>query len=326
MTAVYKYRANLFDKEKKIRQDTKSLLDGEFFASPFKSLNDPFEGSIDLPTSKKDEHWVTPLIQKIYKAGIYSLAKPLKEEEFPSNELMWAHYANAHQGFCIEYDLEKLTEGSYVKGFDLSNSIHVAYESESPAIVENDSIFKVHKKAFGTKSKYWEYENEVRLVFDSRGVKPIANEAIQSIYFGLNIGYNERQAIIDALKGNKISFFQINRVGYLYKLIATELNFDIEYEIVSTRHNHRVENYTILYRSSCKDKNSMDSFIRELRKKYTKPTNFTIIDDIRVNEIIEKHKSVITDFEIDLLTEHWVAYSSFEAPDTVWMYPEKYNK
>ena len=41
-----------------------------------------------------------------YSAGVYSLIKPLDNETFPCSELMWAHYADSHKGFCIEYDLD----------------------------------------------------------------------------------------------------------------------------------------------------------------------------------------------------------------------------
>lgn len=326
MGSVYKYRANLFDKENGFRQDTEYIKDGEFFASPLKWLNDPFEASIDLPVAKKDEHWVTPLIQKISKAGIYSLAKPKKDELFPKDELMWAHYANSHQGFCIEYDLERLSQGSFVKGFDIDDTIHVGYEDDNPRITENDSYDTVQTKTFGTKSKSWEKENEVRMVFKTNGIKPIADGAIRAIYFGLRMDLNERQEIVNILSQQNIKFFQINRIGISYKLSAIELDTSFKYEIVSTRHNGRVENYTILYKSDCKDKNTMTKFIHQLRESYIKPTNFTIIDDIRVNKILEKPSGAMTDSEIELLTEHWVALSTFDAPEYVWMYPEKWNK
>lgn len=325
MVIVYKYRANIFDKEKVFRQDTKSLIDGEFFASPFKWLNDPFEASVDLSPYPKDDHWVIPLEQRIYSAGIYSLAKPKEGELFPESELMWAHYANSHQGFCIEYDLNKLTEGSYVKGFNLTNTIHVKYEDNNPKIVEQDSVFTVQTKAFGTKSKPWVYENEIRLVFETSGVKPIADGAIRSIYFGLNIGNEERQKIIDALKDRDVKFYQINRVGKLYKLVAVELFFGIDYGIISTNHNDRVENYNILYTSINKDKNSMEKFVRHLRAIYTKPANFTIVDDMRASVILNDYKprNQMTKEEIEIMSEHWIALSTFDAPDNVWMYPEK---
>lgn len=325
MPTVYKYRANLFDEKKGFRQDTKSLIDGEFFAAPFKLLNDPFEASVELPKSQDQEHWVTPLIQRIYSAGIYSLAKLKEDELFPENELMWAHYANSHQGFCIEYDLDKLTEGNYTKGFNISNVIRVEYADENPKITEPDNMFTVQKKAFGTKSKPWKYENEVRLVFETNGVKPIANGAIKSIYLGLNIGFSEWTSIIDGLKGSNVEFYQIIRIGKLYKLQCVKLDFNYEYEVVRENHNNVVENYTILYKSNNKDENSILRFIKQLRQKYHRIANFIIIDDLRADKILNDYKprNEMTVEEIRIMSEHWVALSTFDAPDIVFMYPEK---
>ena len=103
----YKYRANFAD-EKGNRRDTDSLIKGELYAPKMKDLNDPFEGSVELPLSQEHEHWVTPLLQESYRAGVYSMSKRKEEEEYPCNELLWAHYANSHKGFCIEYDLDEL--------------------------------------------------------------------------------------------------------------------------------------------------------------------------------------------------------------------------
>lgn len=324
MNIAFKYRSNIFDKEKGYRQDTKSLLDGIFYAPLFKQLNDPFEASVELPNHPDHDHWVTPLKQNIYGVGVYSLVKPKEGELFPSNELMWAHYANSHQGFCIEYDLDILKD-NLTKDFDIRNYIHVEYANESPVITEGEDIFSIQRKVFGTKSIPWEYESEIRLVFEKGGIKPIANDAIKSIYFGLNIGFNEWKAIIDSLKGKGIDFYQIVRVGKSYKLSCVKLDFDLTYQIISTRHNRNVENYTILYNSQNKDKNSMSSFVKQLRVEYNHLANFTIIDDLRTDQILNDYKprNLMSNEEIEMMSEHWIAYSSFDAPDVVFMYPEK---
>lgn len=61
-------------------------------------------------------------------------------------------------------------------------------------------IFWHPKKVFGTKSLAWEYENEIRLVFLESGIKHYSQEIVTGIYFGLNIGLEERNLIINKLK------------------------------------------------------------------------------------------------------------------------------
>ena len=102
---VYKYRANLFNEKEKRRRDTESLLKNEFYAAKFKELNDPFECSFDLQMKDSDKTTFYNSINPL-DVGIYSLGMLQQEELFPSHELMWAHYANNHKGFCVAYDVK----------------------------------------------------------------------------------------------------------------------------------------------------------------------------------------------------------------------------
>lgn len=323
MTKAYKYRANLIVDGKK--RDTEQLLGNIFYAANLRVLNDPFEGSVELPKSKSQEHWVTPLVQAVYDVGIYSLSKPKEHETFPNNELLWAHYSNSHKGFCIEYDLDMLTE-NLSRDFDISDKINVSYEDERPEVSETDSLFQVRKKVFGTKSLAWKYENEVRLVFSKGGLKNLyQKKAISAIYFGLNISLEDRRAIITGMTGKDVDFYQVERIENSYRLKSTKLLFDYSHEIVNVEHRPTVDNYMILYKSPNKDKNTMQEFIEIFRTKLNRPTNITVIDDIRSKSILMNYKprSLMSNEEIDIQAKHWIAYSSFDAPECVWMYPEK---
>ncbi|WP_319505800.1 DUF2971 domain-containing protein [Bacteroides graminisolvens] len=322
MTKAYKYRANLIVDGK--TRDTEQLLGDVFYAANLRVLNDPFEGSVELPTSNAHEHWVTPLIQAVYDVGIYSLSKPEEHETFPNNELLWAHYSNSHKGFCIEYDLDILTE-NLSRDFDLSDKINVSYEDERPEVSETDSLLQVRKKVFGTKSLAWKYENEVRLVFSKGGLKPVSEKAISAIYFGLNISLEDRRAIITGMPGRNIDFYQVERIENSYKLKVTKLLFDYSYEIVNVEHRPTVDNYMILYKSPNKDENTMQEFIEIFRRKLNRPTNITVIDDIRAKSILMNYKPrpLMSNEEINIQAKHWIAHSLFDAPECVWVYPEK---
>ena len=165
MKRAYKYRANIIVNGEK--RDTLQLSQGILYAPNIENLNDPFEGSVELPKSYKYEQWVTPLVQRLYSSGIYSLSKPQINETFPCNELLWAHYANSHKGFCIEYDLDKLSNNISCD-FDITNVINVTYKSNRPKVFNNEDVFLTQQKVFGTKSMVWEYENEVRLIFKKK--------------------------------------------------------------------------------------------------------------------------------------------------------------
>lgn len=320
---VYKYRANLLDEKTKKRRDTESLIKGEFYAAKFKELNDPFECSFDLQMKDSDKTFFYKPIN-LFDVGIYSLGMLQKEESFPSHELMWAHYANSHKGFCIEYDLDKIQQTGH---YDLRNQITIKYQLDMPVINKEDfnDILGIQKKVFGTKSLAWEYENEIRLVFLKSGIKNHSKDIITGIYFGLNIGLEERNLIINDLKDKNIKFYQINRINNAYKLLCSELNdSDISnYKIIRKSSNAIVDNYNILYLGTNKDKVTMQNFVNEFRRGKQKPTNITIFDDIRVDKCIDKGASNTTEEEKQLLAEHWITYASFDVAPAIWMYPER---
>lgn len=183
MGKVYKYRANTIIDGKK--RDTVNLVQNVLYAANRRELNDPFESAVEFPKADAHKHWVSSLKEDLHDVGIYSLSKPRDDETFPCNELLWAHYANSHKGFYIEYDLEALV-GMTSRGFDIRNVIHISYQEERPKIAEEDriDILKLQKKLLGTKSKAWKCENEVRLVFYTSGEKTVSKNAITAIYFG----------------------------------------------------------------------------------------------------------------------------------------------
>ena len=250
------------------------------------------------------------------------MSKQKEGENFPCNELLWAHYANSHKGFCIEYDLDKLD--TCITSI-IDYRIDVEYQENKPTISSDDSIEIKIKKAFSTKSLAWDYENEYRLIFSSYGLKQIAFEAIRAIYFGLNMPLAERNAIVNGLKDKGIEFYQIERVGKDYKLSASKLLFDYTHEIVNIEELPTVTNYIIWYKSPNKDKSSIEDFVQRVRKDLSPNSNITLIDDMSVLPILVNYKlrPAMTKEEIETQAKHWIGYSTFDAPESVGIYPER---
>ena len=159
----YKYRANIAVNDKGNLRDIETLIKDELWASSLTDLNDPFEATyIDnieralalfesvFGANIKDvkKYWEELILFK-NNIGIYSLA--LSQADYPDNELMWAHYANSHKGFCIEYDIEKLQDSENYT-FDV-NRMKIEYKNEPPIIglddIYNKDGFLI--KMFGTK-------------------------------------------------------------------------------------------------------------------------------------------------------------------------------
>jgi hypothetical protein len=324
MRIAYKYIANSVVDDSGILRDTSTICGNMLFASKYEHLNDPFECSARFSTNKaKDRSFDANLQRDVFQAGIYSLCLKQIDEKFPSNETMWAHYANSHKGFCIAYDLDIL-EDSLSSDFDLLCKLDVKYQDNSPVIDEQDSFQVMREKLFARKSKAWKSEHETRLIFKTDGLKPIPQNAIVAIYFGLNMTLKERNCIINGIKCNDITYFQIERIPNCYKLKATEIMdiSDIDYEVLAFERLPRVDNYEILYKSEAKDKNTIEAFIKHLRKGLSRPSNLNLVDDARALKLMAWNYTPNAS-ELQFISEHWIAMSTFDAPDYVSYYPQR---
>lgn len=217
---LFKYRGGEF------QRDLKSLEENYFWAPVRKNLNDPCEGLFDqemifeelslidqllhgMSSDRKNDSFnnLKASIQTVFdfvdKSGIYSLSQS------PLEELLWAHYAASHTGFCIEYDLHELIkyeENDYT-------TINVNYEA-SPKSVKFEDITQhqngiILQKMLGIKSKAWAYEAETRVVTSSSGAHSYDYRAVKAIYFGLRMKENEKQTLMTTLKGRGIRYFQV---------------------------------------------------------------------------------------------------------------------
>jgi hypothetical protein len=77
------------------------------------------------------------------------------------NLLMWAHYANNGQGFCIEYEVDWDHQTPDIR------YVPVQYSSAVPELCFSEAMFTPHQflqRVIASKHSDWAYEQEVRLV------------------------------------------------------------------------------------------------------------------------------------------------------------------
>jgi hypothetical protein len=141
----------------------------------------------------------------------------------PNNNLMWSHYANSHNGFCIEWD------GNYIKPAKVhyQNSIPrfelIKLIKHNYGIQNNEPIIQDPWLTLTTKLSEWSYEQEYRLQL-SNSMKNIITkdfgemalvktkpEWIKSIVFGYRMPKNTRQYIINNLPN--VSIFKEIQIG-----------------------------------------------------------------------------------------------------------------
>jgi hypothetical protein len=78
-----------------------------------------------------------------------------------SNLLMWAHYAESHNGVCLEFNLANET---------LCGALRCSYLPEFPLLKLHDDSDDAALLILLSKSEVWSYEQEYRLVAQERAV------------------------------------------------------------------------------------------------------------------------------------------------------------
>lgn len=241
MVSVFKYRGGDWTI---VKRDLSSLSKNQLYAAPFSSLNDPFEstvivdnesfdvGGLILSRSRrvKPEHTqkftsnlkdaADKFVNITKNFGVYSLSRTA------TDELLWAHYANSHQGFCLEFDLDKLMtykmEGEKVLDVDYASCPPVISMAELVDFGESqDGLFK---KLVATKSNRWNYEQEIRVCVGEPGSKEYDFRALKAIYFGARCSQRLIRLTMRLLRGRSLRYYQMRLALNSYNLEAIEIS------------------------------------------------------------------------------------------------------
>jgi hypothetical protein len=122
------------------------------------------------------------------------------------NEIMWAHYSDNHQGICLEIDADKFVKENKEQIADFIFE-SVTYGQHKKLSFIGDSqmdkeqniqkfIRANYKDLLLRKSKYWERENEKRLlIFNKHQMYLNIKKSLTAIYFGLEMPYAYKPSI-----------------------------------------------------------------------------------------------------------------------------------
>lgn len=240
MTKVFKYRGGDWGV---VKRDLRSLAKNELFAAPFASLNDPFEATVLIDQKSFEvgslflgwaigakssevkgarsefEKAVAEFINFTKGVGIYSLSKTAKDE------LLWAHYANSHQGFCLEFDLERLLAYK----LEADEVLEVQYASKPPKVTMVELVAsdrgKVNllKKLVATKSLRWKYEEEIRICVGKAGFREYDFRALTAVYFGVRCSRRLIRLAMRLLRGRGLKYYQMQLIENSYELTKIEI-------------------------------------------------------------------------------------------------------
>lgn len=210
------------------------LINSEITLSNPLLMNDPFDSIALLWSNQnnwnrfasgvRNNHEYYAAAFKKYRIRSFTRNKITSRK----NNLMWAHYADDHKGFCIEYCLMPEIHNTH-NIVDLSFSVlqNVNYDKNNDDVLKNRSLST--SDAFASKDKVWNYENEVRLLFFNPNFQkdfetiPLGKSYISAIYFGFKCP-EENIRLIKKILGDKIKYYQMKQAkGKIYSLEPTEI-------------------------------------------------------------------------------------------------------
>lgn len=215
--------ANNSDIENHFDKNLGPILREEYekLPKPFKEAV-PFSAFLAFAETKKDEmragavemaQKAMPIIRETLYVGFEKNIGILSLTENHKNLLMWAHYANSHQGFVIKFD------GTH-EFFDQRKSEHdqlrhlkkIKYSPQRVSLTLNKVT---NFDAFLVKGNDWEYEQEWRIIFSlADAAHTIQSEphdiylfqlpfpAIKSILIGARASKETKERILDTVTSN----------------------------------------------------------------------------------------------------------------------------
>lgn len=127
-----------------------------------------------------------------------------------THNLMWAHYASSHKGFCIEFEFPDPSAIRKVDYVDSLTTLPLLDFYKKRNDVDDDKMNKEFDRALKKKLRYWEYEEEYRWIDSNttgEGFKITKDQSfakyqpswVKSIIFGRRMSSRSKQFIINNL-------------------------------------------------------------------------------------------------------------------------------
>lgn len=182
---------------------------------------DLFSRKMMRRSHKKVEAELQAIFEKMLKkTGIFSFAGD------PRNILMWSHYANNHEGFCIQFEVAQDVRL-------LSQALDVEYSLQYPSVNWVEGFEKSLIPVMLRKHIGWAYEQEARLVQPGRAHQhmSILPHSVSAIIFGCKMRKDEKAAVkillkereADDLPSVKLYQAKQHKTDYRLQIFATEL-------------------------------------------------------------------------------------------------------
>lgn len=208
-----------------------AIYKAQIYLSPANTFNDPFDcrANFDYQKLIKSGAFRKQYLKNYSQFDLESLTEELVQKhivegmredifvfcfsEIWDSLLMWAHYANNYNGYCLEYNMNQ------VRDYITYNLYPVLYENDYIDITE--SLINATSNAGHictlSKAHAWSYEKEWRIVkYNSQPL--YLKKALNAIHIGTNCKESIKNEIIDWAKNNNKAVYIIKASKNQYKL------------------------------------------------------------------------------------------------------------
>ena len=138
--------------------------------------------------------------------------------------LMWSHYSDGHQGFCLEFERspDNMLQWARPVGYPNNDEYpYVEYWRQNP----NEQI-EEFAKIVTTKSQHWSYENEWRALdrpdrVDERyrgHIKTHPETMLKGVIFGVRMPAEKREVIKEILAGRNVDLYEVRIVRNRFQI------------------------------------------------------------------------------------------------------------
>jgi hypothetical protein len=170
----------------------------------------PNQRYLDLIRETAEQHLAEYRRHALHDHGAASFS------EVPDNLLLWAHYADGHKGFCLEFDT---SSGPF------SMAAQVRYANDIPSVSALDDGWFGKGEHFvemlTTKASCWAYEREWRLFsYRPDSLEELPPGCITAVYLGVAMPATDKEKLAMILTGSDICLREFRQSGNTFRLEA----------------------------------------------------------------------------------------------------------
>lgn len=218
------------EKLMKVYRQIRPPIAKKFF---FENLRPGIHQSLDVMEEKLSE------VNQTVRAGL-STCKILCLTDSPTNQLMWAYYADSNRGVVLRFEQEPGADSPY------SMAKEVRYKKEIPRLFSEDElsdflsgivVFDKQRRIDDlvyTKSEAWSHEREWRLYSGDGRNKHAPHEDVKfghreltGVILGCRMGEQERLEIVELVKQlyPHAEILQSSTLNHMYELELLETKY-----------------------------------------------------------------------------------------------------